>query len=202
MHGELLAQGHELARIAPRIERDQNADLAEVGRDRVVHVGCDHARRDGKRGRTAHRHVLADLADQRGKHLRDGSPALEGRAQQAFEIAFLVQRLLRGLADEALKLGSARDEIGFRIDLDDGAAPPARCDSDKPIGGDAAGFLGRLRQTLLAQPVDRGFDIAAGLAERRFAIHHARARLVAQVLHHAGRDRRHANFLTPRMHVQ
>jgi hypothetical protein len=82
----------------------------------------------------------------------------------------------------------ARDEVGLGIDLDHRALV-ARDDMPiRPFGGDAAGLLGGLRQALLAQPVDRGLHVAVGLAERGLAIHHARAGLLAQVLHHRGGD--------------
>src|SRR5205807_490830 len=56
------------------------------------------------------------------------------------------------------------------------------------FGRDPPGFLRGLRETLLAQPVDRGFHVAARLTERGLAVHHARAGLLAQILHHRGGD--------------
>ena len=65
--------------------------------------------------------------------------------------------------------------------------------ADQAFRGDAAGLLGGLGEALLAQPVDGGFDVAAGFVERALAIHHARAGLFAQVLHHCGGDIGHGN---------
>ena len=64
-------------------------------------------------------------------------------------------------------------------------------DADQPLGGDAAGLLGGRRQALLAQPVDRGLQVAAGLGQRLLAVHHARAGLLAQVLDQGGGDLGH-----------
>ena len=66
---------------------------------------------------------------------------------------------------------------------------PLTRNADQAFGGDAAGLLGGLGQALLAQPVDRGLHVAVGLAERRLAIHHARAGLLAQLLDHLCSDR-------------
>jgi hypothetical protein len=54
-----------------------------------------------------------------------------------------------------------------------------------------AGFLGGFRQALLAQPVDGFFHVTVGLGERSFAVHHAGAGLVAQLLDHTRADCRH-----------
>jgi hypothetical protein len=43
--------------------------------------------------------------------------------------------------------------------------------------------LGGLGEALLAENLDRLLDIAARLVERRLAIHHSRAGLVAEFLH-------------------
>ena len=65
------------------------------------------------------------------------------------------------------------------------ARPGARGDADQAFGGDAAGLLGRLGKTLGAQPVDRRLHVAAGLGQRRLAVHHPRAGLLAELLHHS-----------------
>jgi hypothetical protein len=85
----------------------------------------------------------------------------------------------------------AGDEVGLGIDLDDNAFIAADGDGDEAFRRDAAGLLGGLRQALLAQPVDGGLDVALRLVERGLAVHHARAGLLAQILHHCGGDIRH-----------
>ena len=71
------------------------------------------------------------------------------------------------------------------------AVRPEDFDRDQPLGRDPARLLRRLGEALLAQPVDRALDVAGGLVERRLAVHHAGAGLVAQLLHHRRRDVRH-----------
>ena len=78
----------------------------------------------------------------------------------------------------------ARDEVGFRIDLDHDALGAGDRDPDQAFGGDAAGFFGGLGKAFLAQPIDRRFHVALGFIERSLAIHHARAGLFAQFLDH------------------
>ena len=65
---------------------------------------------------------------------------------------------------------------------------PCTCDADQPFGGDAAGFLRGLGQTLLAQPILRRRHVAVGLGERGLAIHHAGAGRLAQFLDHLCAD--------------
>ncbi len=86
------------------------------------------------------------------------------------------------------------DEIRLRIDLDDDPVDAADKNGDEPLGGDPAGFPGRLGKPLLAQPIDRRFDFAPGFAEGILAIHHAGAGLLAKILHHRGGDVRHIAF--------
>ena len=88
------------------------------------------------------------------------------------------------MLDEALEQIVAGDEIGFGIDLDDHALETADRDADQALGGNAPGFLGRLGQALLAQPIDRRLHVAIRLSKRRLAIHHAGAGLVAKLLDH------------------
>src|SRR5205807_3777289 len=49
---------------------------------------------------------------------------------------------------------------------------------------------------LLAQPVDRGLDIAAAVAQRALAVHHPGAGLVAQFLDQRRRHLGHRNILS------
>jgi len=58
-------------------------------------------------------------------------------------------------------------------------------DGDEALGGDAAGLLRGLGETLLAQPIDGRLDVALRLGEGALAIHHAGTRHLAE-LHHIG----------------
>ena len=89
------------------------------------------------------------------------------------------------------KVCVAGDEVGLGIDLDQRGLLAVGGEPDQTFGGDAAGLLGGLGEALGAQPIDRGLHVAAGLVERRLAVHHARAGLLAQVLHHGCGNRRH-----------
>ena len=60
--------------------------------------------------------------------------------------------------------------------------------ADQALGRHPVRLLGGLGQALLAQPVDGLFHVAVGFGERRLAVHHAGAGLVAQGLHHARGD--------------
>ena len=88
------------------------------------------------------------------------------------------------------------DEVGLGVDLDRRAPPARDGDADKALGGGASGLLGGGRKPLGAQPVDRGFHVAAGLAERLLAVHHPGARAVAQLLDGGSGDLRHFNILS------
>ena len=81
-----------------------------------------------------------------------------------------------------------------RVDLDDRALVAVDGDADQALGGGAAGLLGGGGEALGAQPVDRGFHVAAGLAERLLAVHHAGAGALAQFLHSRGRDLSHVSY--------
>ena len=63
--------------------------------------------------------------------------------------------------------------------------------ANQPVRSRAAGFLRGRRQPLLAQPIDRRLDVAAGLDQRLFTIHHPGAGLLTQFLDQAGRDLHH-----------
>ena len=71
---------------------------------------------------------------------------------------------------------------------------PCTLHADQAFGRDAAGFLGGLRQALLAQPILRRLHVAVGLGERALAIHHAGAGQLAQFLDHLGGDICHRIF--------
>ena len=99
-----------------------------------------------------------------------------------------VERHIGDHLHQTLEQVVARDEIGLGIDLDDDAFVGAHADADQTFGRDPTGLLGGLGQALFAQPVDRGFEIAAGLAERGLAVHHAGSGLIAELFHHACGD--------------
>ena len=145
--------------------------------------------RHAQRRRAAHAHVLADgrhhLLDVVGNRQR---LAGERQRQQLVEVAAGLRRQRGDLAHHVLELLVAGDEVGLRVDLDDRPRVVLGGDADQALGGDAAGLVGGLRQSLLAQPVDRALDVALGLGERRLAVHHAGAGLVAQLLDEASGD--------------
>ena len=122
------------------------------------------------------------------------------RSAERLDVGAVLQRELGDVADEILEELVLGDEVGFRIHLDDGAAIALDGDADEALGRRAAGLLGGGRQTLGAQPVDRGFHLAVGLGERLLAVHHAGAGALAQFLHSRGRDLSHVliPFVPPR----
>ena len=63
MHRDHAAEAGKLVRLAGRLERDQNADLAETVAHRIMHIGADRALADRQRCGAAQRHVLAYLGD-------------------------------------------------------------------------------------------------------------------------------------------
>ena len=138
--------------------------------------------------RAAQRHVLADGGDGVGDRVGDRAAAGIMRAldRLGVDAGALVERDREDAAHQRLEVVVAGDEVGFRIHLDDDAEIGLDGDADQAVGGDAAALLGRLGEALLAQPVDRRLDVAGGLAERVLAVHHARAGLLAQILHQRG----------------
>src|SRR5262249_17451163 len=105
--------------------------------------------------------LAADVARARGRHLH------------------------RQVAHQLLELVRLGDEVGLAVDLDQHADLAARVDvgPDRPVGGDAGGPFGRLRESLLAQEPERLVEIALRLAERFLTIEEPGARLLAQLLH-------------------
>ena len=110
----------EFLRVASRFDRDQHADLAETLGDRIVHVGADHTLADRERRSTTQRHVLADGRDRGGDRLLHGLVADLG-GLDSLGVAAVGQRGVGDQLDQALEVIVARDEVGFRIDLDDRA---------------------------------------------------------------------------------
>ena len=143
------------------------------------------------------RHVLAELGDDR----RD---ALHDRALRILQprVARGVARLLdlgEHVPHQLLEVGRARDEVRFAVDLGEDAGRVIGGDrvGDQPFAGRAARLLRGARQAALAQDRVRLLEVAVRLGERVLALHHARARLIAQLLHHVGRDRRGRHSIAP-----
>ena len=92
----------------------------------------------------------------------------------------------RDVADQLLELIRLGDEVGLAVDLDQDADLATGVDvgADYALGRDAARLLGRRRQPLLAQQIDRLVHVAAGLRQGGLAIHHAGAGALAQLLDH------------------
>ena len=108
-----------------------------------------------------------------------------------------MQRDLRHRLDEGLEAVVAGDEVGLGVHLDHRRAAGRGDDAHQALGRDAAGLLRRGGEALGAQPVDRGLHVAAGLGQRALAVHHARAGLLAQVLHQGGGDLGHRSISVP-----
>ena len=92
---------------------------------------------------------------------------------------------------DLLELLVAGHEIGLGIDLDGDALVAIDGKRDQALGRDTAGLLRGFREALLAQPIDRSFDIGVRFRQCRLAIHHSGAGLFAQLFHQCRRDIRH-----------
>lgn len=103
----------------------------------------------------------------------------------------MLQRQPRDDLGEFLKIRVAADEIGFRIHFDERTRSIGYHDTDQAFRSDPARLLGRGRQTFLPKPIDGGLDVAATLRQGALAIHHADARLIAQLLHASCSDLNH-----------
>ena len=165
MHGELLGQRRELGLVGGGFQRHQHADLAQFGRGRIMDIGRDHAGID--RSATVRRTlifspILATSSVSVCCTVR--APCLAASSFSRSPPSFSARS--RGRFDEALELLVAGDEIGFGIDLDQRARAVAHGDAHQTFGGGAAGLLGGLGNALLAQPVDGGFHVAVGFAQR------------------------------------
>ena len=190
MHRHHAAEGFQLIRRAGRFEPDNHADPAKSVGDRIVHVACDHAFAGRHRSCPPQRHVLADLGD--GLVDSIGNRAIADTAGEDFiDIGAGGQRHIGDHLHQALEQIIARYEVGFRIDFDNNAFVRRERNADQAFRRDPPGFLGGLCKPLFAQPVDRGFKIAAGFPERCLAVHHAGPGFVAELFHHACGDVRH-----------
>jgi len=192
VHADLTAEGFQRGEFTRALDGGEHPDLAEAGLQRGVDVGGDDALLHGQYLGAADRHVLADGGDEVGELFRDGAAGAGKRfGIDGVEIIAGGQRDPRHRGDEVLEGFVARDEIGFGVDLDHRRLVGGGGDADQAFGGDAARLLGGGGKTLLAQPVNRGFDVAVSFGQRLLAVHHAGAGLVAQVFHQGGGDRSH-----------
>src|SRR4051794_21293198 len=96
----------------------------------------------------------------------------------------------RDLAGEGLEVLVAGHEVGVAVDLDQHADLAVGVDvgGDGALGGLAAAHLQRLVAEAHAQQLDGLVEVAVGLLQRRLAVHHARARPVAELLDVLGCD--------------
>src|SRR6201996_7012706 len=94
------------------------------------------------------------------------------------------------LVGEDLEVLVAGDEVGLALHLDHRADAVVGVDvgSDDALVGAAALALGGGRLALHPQQLDRAVDIAVGLGERRFAVHHRGPGAVPERLHVGGSD--------------
>src|SRR3990167_6516710 len=99
----------------------------------------------------------------------------------AFLAALARPRLRRiVLASSKLPFASVRAPLHSII--------PAPVRSDEAFTRRASGLLGGARETALAEDRVGLFEVALRLGEGALALHHPRARLVAELLHHVCRD--------------
>ena len=92
-----------------------------------------------------------------------------------------VDDVLGNLADKRLELVALRDEVGLAIDLDERVNAVFAICVDDTLRGYLACSLGAGRHSLFAENVNRFVHIAVGFNQSLFAIHHAYARLGAQI---------------------
>ena len=88
------------------------------------------------------------------------------------------------LIGERVELRRLGDEVGLAVELEQDRFPGGNMAGDhRALGGDAARPLGRGGQTLLAEEFDGSLHVARRGLQGRLAVHHARARLLAQFLY-------------------
>src|SRR5436190_3302721 len=105
----------------------------------------------------------------------------------------------RHLPGELLKLVAPGDEIGLALHLDQHPHLSRGVDvrGDDALAGGPAASLGSRRLALDAEDLDRLLDVAAGLGERRLAVHDPGAGALAKRLDVRRGDRRHHRSLFP-----
>ena len=86
---------------------------------------------------------------------------------------------------QRLKVRRARDEVRLAVHADEVRALTVRVNAreDATFAGRSARLLVRRLEALLAQEVDRCFEVPAGLLEGLFAVHHRGPGLVPKLLH-------------------
>ena len=170
MHGDVLAQ---LLVAADQI--DEHADLGatvDVRRQRTLGRNAIEA---------ADRHVLANLADQRGARRLDRALAHRQPGKCCDVGGIVVDDELGAIArqrDEVIVLGN---EIGLRIHFDDGAelAIFGDADADDALGGNTGSCLARLVAELDAENLLGLGQIPGSLGQRLLALHHRSIGLLA-----------------------
>ena len=122
MHRDLLAERFERVLVRLALERDENADLAEVRRDRIVHIGHNDAVIDRDGLHAADLLVFADGGDIVGQLVGNGAAGGIVLRLQGFDIVAVgSDRDIGDRTDEVLEPVVLGDEVGFRIDLDGNA---------------------------------------------------------------------------------
>ena len=166
-----------MAGVTPR-ELHLDADLAAQ-----MDVLADVALAARVAHEAGHGHVLAELRDAGGHQFlnRPGrilQPRVVGR------VARLVD-LREDVLHELLEVGRPRHEVGLAVDLDEdaGRVIGRHAVADQAFARGAPGLLRGAREPALAQNRVRLLEVAVRLGEGGLALHHPRARLVAELLH-------------------
>jgi hypothetical protein len=83
---------------------------------------------------------------------------------------------------ERLEIWCPGHEVGFTVDLDEGADPPATVNVglDQPLQRTAVGFLPGTGETLLAKDLGSLGSVAVGFHKRAFGIHDPGASVIAK----------------------
>ena len=199
MHRQLRAQGRRAVLARRRLERDQHADLAETGRERIVHVGGDDAAARPRAGRRG-----AAPCSRRSVAIRWVSSSatvrpVPGRARPSAprDRRRSVASASRQRRDEVLEQLVAGDKIGLGIDLDDGAGVAAHVATPtSPSAATRPAFLAAAARPFLRSQSTAASRSPAVSLERALAIHHAGAGLVAQLLDQRGGDLGHVRILS------
>ncbi len=139
MHGNLAANGVQSFLVAGRLQRDENAELAETVSGSVVDVGRDDAVFDRQGNRAAQVHVFADggdgVLDRVGNGLAgrrvDGSTyGVNGAVGGECYVGNATNHRLEGVV--------TGNEVGFRVDFDDDGLGAGAGDADEAFGSRAA----------------------------------------------------------------
>src|SRR6185437_13851882 len=103
MHGELFTKGCKLRFVGRRFERDQDTDLSQFRRRRVVDIGRDHTRIHRQGGRSADTEIFADLGNQFGQ-CRLSARRAHFAIEYFLEVATFLQCQKRRGLDEPFEL--------------------------------------------------------------------------------------------------